>query len=401
MDVRLIGNKSNNDIVISYRDCMKKAYYIDTYSVEHIHEMYDASSLKMFAAMYDKIEYRASLSSYMNVRILLGNQLPETVRYKSIWVGNGGCFLLNVVKQFAATLVNVFYIIKAGKNVDTILNYNTAMALRFINVAAKISKGRVLVVCHGEMQDIVVKRKTSPLFKWGMSLFKDAQLRIAEGLYFAVLGNVIRENVKNVVSPQAGRKVLSFDHTAIFDKIPLAEHDHNNKLVLGMIGSLRESKGFSEYMNLASHFKNNPMVEFRAIGKIWIDRCKIEESGIVLPKGVGYESLTRQKMYDMIREVDYVVYLFPKEGYRFTASGSIFDAIDCERPILSLYNDYFSGLFGSCGHFGYLENTMDNLINRIDWLCSHKDEVTWNMRAIKEKLQPENAAERFVRQWAM
>lgn len=382
---------------------MKKAYYIDTYSVEHLHEMYDASSLKMFAVMYDKIEYRASLSSYMNVRILLGNQLPESVRYKSIWVGKGGCFLYNVVKQFVATIVNVFYIIKAGKNADTILNYNTAMALRFINVAAKISKGRVLVVCHGEMQDLVVKRKTSPLFKWGMSLFKDTRLKIADGLYFAVLGNVIKKNVIDIVSPQAGKKVLSFDHTAIFDKISMTEHDHNhnNKLILGMIGHLRESKGFSEYMNLASHLKNNSMVEFRAIGRIWIDKYKIEESGIVLPEGVGNESLTRQEMYDMIRELDYVVCLFPKEGYKFTASGSIFDAIDCERPILSLYNDYFSGLFDTCGQFGYLENTMDDLINRIEWLCLNKGEITWNIKSIKEKLQPESAAERFVKQWTM
>lgn len=401
MGIRLIGNKSNKNIVINNLACMEKAYYIDTYSTDHLHEMYDASSLKMFAVIYDEIEYRASSSSYMNVKALMNGQIPKNVSYRPIWVGRDGCFFNNVVKQFAATLVNVFYIIKAGRNADTILNYNTAMALRLINVAAKISKGRVLVVCHGEMQDLVVKRKTSPLFKWGMSLFKDVRLKIADGLYFAVLGSVIKKNVIDIVSPQAGKKVLSFDHTAIFDKIPLAEHKYNNKLILGMIGSLRESKGFSEYMNLSNHFKNNPMVEFRAIGRIGIDKCKIEESGIILPDGVGNESLTRQKMYDMIREVDYVVCLFPKEGYRFTASGSIFDAIDCERPILSLYNDYFSGLFDTCGHLGYLENTMYDLINRIEWLCLHKDEIIWDIKSIKEKLQPENAAERFVRQWSM
>ena len=380
---------------------MKKAYYIDTYSTGHLHEMYNASSLKMFAAIYDEIEYRASSSSYMNVKVLVDGQLPKNVKYKSIWVGKDGCFLYNAVKQFASTFVNVSYIISVGKKADIILNYNTAMALRIINVASKISKGRVLIVCHGEMLDLVVKRKTSPLFKWGMSLFKDTRLRIAEGLYFAVLGNAIKKNVIDIVSPQVGRKVLSFDHTAIFNKIPLAEHSHTNKLILGMTGSLRESKGFFEYMKLSNHFKKNPNVEFRAIGRISVDKCKIKESGIVLPEGVENEDLTRQKMYDMIREVDYVVYPFPKEVYGFTASGSIFDAIDCERPILALYNDYFSGMFDSCGHFGYLENTMDNLINRIEWLYLHKDEVTWDIKSIKEKLQPESAAERFVRQWSI
>ena len=47
---------------------MKKLLYIDTFSTGHIHEMFDASSLRMFGDLYDEIVYCANKDSIENIK---------------------------------------------------------------------------------------------------------------------------------------------------------------------------------------------------------------------------------------------------------------------------------------------------------------------------------------------
>lgn len=379
---------------------MKKAYYIDTFSTQYTHEMYNASSLRMFAAMYDHIEYRCSKSSLEHVKTLLGG-LPENVTVRTIFIINfWGRFakLKRLIKQFLAIFYNPLFILTAPKKFDVIINYNTAPALPFVNWACKISKHRVLQVCHGEMADIAVKRHTSALFKWGLSLLTNPNKKIATNLFFAVLGNSIKGNLKGLLSPQVEKKLLSFEHSAIFDTIPLAPRISSSKLVIGVIGAVRPSKGLETFIELSEAFKGNDKIEFRMIGKV-PDRRIYEKSGIVIPLETANKYLSREEMYNQIRQLDYVLFLYPSELYKFTASGGVFDAVDCERPILGLMNDYFVEMFKACGDFGYLEPSLDDIKKRILWLVDNKESISWNLKNVKEKIQPEEVAKRLKKIW--
>lgn len=380
---------------------MKKAYYIDTFSTQHIHEMYNASSLKMFAAIYEHIEYRCSKSSLEQVKMLLG-KLPENVSAKTIpLVNSWGMFgkIKRLLKQIQAVFFNTYFVLFAPKGYDVIINYNTAFALPFVNWGCQISKRRVLQVCHGEMADLAIKRSTSVLFKWGLSLLTNPNVKIAPHLYFAVLGSSIKNNLKGFLSPQAEKKLISFEHSALFDTIPLIPKISSSKLVLGVIGAMRSSKGLENFMKLSELFKGNNHVEFQMIGKAPLDRSVYENSGIVLPSAKSDKYLSRVEMYNHIRQLDYVLFLFPNELYKFTASGSVFDAIDCERPILGLENDYFKGLFNICGDFGYLESNLEGLKKRILWLIDNKERVSWNLKKVKRSFQPEFVAKCFEKIW--
>ena len=55
--------------------------------------------------------------------------------------------------------------------------------------------------------------------------------------------------------------MISFDHTAIFNSFPLVDQKESNKLIIGMVGILRESKGSIDFFKLAHHFKGNQHVE--------------------------------------------------------------------------------------------------------------------------------------------
>ena len=382
---------------------MKNAYYIDTFSTQHLHEMYNASSLRMFASMYKSLEYRCSKSSLEHTKALLGS-VPINVHSKIIPVVHSYGKMARFKrfwKQIQAIFFNTYYILSIPKNYDVIINYNTAAALPFINWACKISKRRVLQVCHGEMQDVLKKRPTSILFKWGLSLFTNPNVKIADGLYFAVLGNTIRNNLLNLVTPQISCKLLSFEHTAIFDTVPLVEKETSRKLVIGVIGAMRPSKGLETFIALSKCFINNSNVEFRLIGKAFPNVDYFKNSGIIIPPGIGKSFLSRDKMYYHIRQLDYALFVFPDDVYKFTASGSVFDAIDCERPILGLANDYFKGLFNVCGDFGYLESDLEGLKKRILWLIDNKERVSWNLKKVKTYFQPEFVAKCFENMWKM
>lgn len=376
---------------------MKKLLYIDTYSTGHLHEMFDASSLRMFCDMYDEVRYYANKDSIDNVEHLLG-ELPKNVKVSIINVVN--IFkpigkLRRFLKQIQSTLLCCWYIATTSKDADIVINYMTAIALYPINWVARITNRRVLVVCHSDIQEVLGHNKVSFLFKKSIHMFDNANVKIAKNLCFAVLSDAILDNVLPLMSTQVKEKMLAFDHTAIFDRIPKKSHVTSSKLILGYVGGLSPKKGGDVFLKIAKHYKYNSQIEFRIIGNTSGQRDKLNKAGVIIPDGVGDFFISRELMYDNICDLDYVLYCFPPEGYKYTASGTVFDAIDCERPILAIRNDYFSGLFKVCGDFGYLEDDYDKLVNRIDRLILNRDNGNWNMKKVKEYLRPESAAKRF------
>lgn len=372
-----------------------KVYYIDTFSTNNMHEMYNASSLLMFSKIYDKVEYRSAYSSFINVQKLL-KEFPNNIFYKRIFLpslrkNSYGRFIMQII----AIITNIFYIIKCNDCL-VFINYNTAISLYPINLICKIFHRDVLICCHGELQDIENKRKTSWLFKQSIRFFIRPQTNIAQGLNFCVLSKSIYETIKNVMPYKISMRFTYFEHTAIFNTIPCKKTEPSqNKLIVGMSGGLRESKGLSNFIELAKRFKDNNSIEFRLIGRIQNSDKLKKEYGIVCPFGDRTSFIPREDMYYEIKKLHYGIFLFPADGYRYTASGSIFDMIDCETSIISLYNDYFNHLFSQYGKFGYLVNSLDemeNLINQIINTSKQNKMIKPNFEIIKADLSPQNEA---------
>lgn len=377
---------------------MNKLLYIDTFSTNHIHEMFDASSLLMFAQLYENIDYYADGDSLHNVEYLLGHMPSNVVIHKINLVNIYKPLhkLRRFLKQIQATLLNVWFIATAKKDVDIVINYMTAISLYPINWITTLTGKKVLIVCHSDIQELTGKNNVSWLFRKSITLLNNSNVNIAKGLWFAVLGDSIYKNVLPLLSEKVKTKLLSFDHTAIFDGIPHKDYRRDNcKLILGYVGEFRASKGSDVFLNIANHFKGNTNIEFRIIGHTSGKMEQLREAGIVIPDGIGDYFINRNVMYEQICQLDYVLYCFPPEGYKYTASGTVFDAIDCERPIIAIKNDYFEGLFNSFGDFGYLENDINGLISRINWIIKNNNNKLWDLKAIKEQLKPESAAKRF------
>lgn len=105
------------------------------------------------------------------------------------------------------------------------------------------------------------------------------------------------------------------------------------------------------------------------------------------------EFLSRAELAARIGRLDYALFLYPPEEYELTASGSILEAINYEKPILSLRNDYFGYLFEKFGAFGVLFNSVDEMIaalsSEIPTLPLHDQ---FDFKALKHRLSPESVA---------
>ena len=259
---------------------------------------------------------------------------------------------------------------------------------------------RILQICHGELLELYTGASKHFFLRRGLQLLRSDDC-IAKNIFFAVLGKAIYRNVFPLVGKDMQERMLSFEHSTIFPLEKCLPKHRTDKLIIGTIGGLREDKGLSVLKQLAKRVKHMPNVELRSIGRIALSETELNEMGIVVPEQVHRRYLTRDELYEQIRQLDYALFLFQPEVYRFTASGSVFDAIVCETPILSLSNDYFRGLFDSYGDFGYLENDLDSMAQRIGWLAEHGEiKHQWDMRNLRTNICPRAVAEQFAKQWS-
>lgn len=372
---------------------MKRLFYVDTYSTGPLHEMFDAASLKLFSSIFDQIEYYADSTAQEHAFHLIDN-IPSNITYHPIHVPTVHSQLSNWLKIAYAIYNNCRILLKAKENDIIYINYNTIYALPFINLITKFTRKKVLLQCHGELKQLQKEYYQNFVSQKILSLIRSSKIHITKNLYICVLGDVIKENLKSYIAPSNINKIISFDHPGIFSES--AEFNTNNmtstnSLKIGYIGTLRKNKGINEFITLAKQLKSNTNVTFYSIGKITNYTQNLRNNGIIIPNECNNDYINRIDLYRMIQQLDIVLYLYDKDSYKLTASGAIFDAIECEKPIIALKNDYFEYLFKKFGTLGFLANDLSELENEIKELSRGKKYII-DFKTIKKQLSYKSIA---------
>lgn len=77
------------------------------------------------------------------------------------------------------------------------------------------------------------------------------------------------------------------------------------------------------------------------------------------------EFLSKVEYDELVSQLDFILFFYPVDSYKLTASGAIFDAISQNKPIIALKNDYFEAVFEKLGEIGYLANDFEELMSYI------------------------------------
>jgi hypothetical protein len=140
-------------------------------------------------------------------------------------------------------------------------------------------------------------------------------------------------------------------------------------------------------------FKGIDNVNISVTGKIDFDISLLREAGIDLPSNDGESMVSIVELKNRINQLDFILYFYPIDTYKLTASGALFEAINRKRPIIAIRNEYFEYIFNKYGSIGYLVDTLDEMADIIYRISSGiENHVDYNFEQIQKLLSPNNLA---------
>lgn len=318
---------------------------MDPLSRGSYHEVFNSSSLKMFSCIYDSIDYYASKSSYDSVLKEFGGILPENIKYHRLFVSNIKGPLGGFLHQFIANVVVVFMVLFSKKNSVVFVNNNPLWCLKTLNRILKYRKlTDVILMFHGELE---VPRRGIRRNRFTMSALKFISSKTfnpADNLYFCVLGESIIRNLHLVVHENVKKKFISFEHTFIRNRFYRFKKT-DNKVRIGFSCTVHESHGLNDIIKLSDILMNQNNIEFYAIGRLLCDPGILESHSIKYISGYGSSLIPTEIMDEYIQQMDLMVYCYPKDDYKLTASGAIFNSINHGKTVYAINNDYFDYIF--------------------------------------------------------
>lgn len=359
---------------------MKNTVVIDTFSIDGFHEVFNASFLYVILnSTIGPVTYIADKSAIKAIQELLKEDqgfrdAVRRVRFKPKTLPKGLSFYAIFFRYLYGAFLNIFYMFKYKERrvIFPALNPIFSLFLKFI---LKIGKIETYVVCHGELGYLFSKyRKTSPLFWYSAFMRPFFKGNLPEkNLKLIMLGGSIVQNF-TAKYPHLAPNIISMHHPYIFKDFPAKTARKSSSICFGWVGVATEAKGFSVFNEIANCFSEKYPDRFLAYLVGW-HPFKLQEYPHINFLSQPNIFLDRSEFNKGVAKLDYILFLYDNEHYRYTASGAIFDAIQQEKLIIALRNDYFESIFNVCGPIGFLCETKEEIFQVIEAVLNDKIDV--------------------------
>lgn len=367
---------------------MKRLIYADTFSVGAFHEVYNSSSLLMFAELFDEVKYYSTKSSCKSVDRIIGG-FPENVTHHSIFLLDYHNSFGNFIRHFLSSIWNIIILLKASKEDLIFYNLNSLWSTAIINKICKYTNKNVILMCHGEFEYLSKNVKLNLLSSWSLSLFQSQKFKVAPSLYFCVLGESILNNLRSIVPEDVFSKFISFEHTFLPQKVKV-KPKNDSQIKVGTVGMVRNFKGLDNILQFAEMLKPSDRIDFYTLGRICCNPDILLSANIKFIPNADKDFVNGDVLNDYISQMDYLVFLYPIDGYKFTASGALLDAINNEKIILSLRNDYFENVFQKI-NCGILFDSIKDIVDYIED-TSIRDKIFVDFKENKRRFSPQTEA---------
>ena len=155
---------------------------------------------------------------------------------------------------------------------------------------------------------------------------------------------------KNIVCEAERRKIstanwIAIEHPYTFPEIAEKHSAKSGCFIVGAIGAASLSRGTHQIFELAERFKEditNGRFRFQIIGKVFPPLEQHITAAVEVPKRNGFSD--KDEFDKAVNALDAVLFFCPCDSYQLTASGSIFDAVRYNKPIIAYENAYFRWL---------------------------------------------------------
>lgn len=315
---------------------------VDTVARDSFHEMFNSALLAMCLTAFDRVEYVCHPSQRACIRRVLERHAPETdfsrVDFRTTAVVGREGPVGWVCRYALGALLNLWYFVTLPRGVQLIYTYNNPLGLWPLNLLCRLGRRRVIVVCHGELELLAQRHPWWKASGWFGALMRRtlARTTLASGLRLCVLGRSILRNLLPYVAQKNRAACFAMDHPYFFTAAPAARVPHE-ALRVGTVGQLTPAKGLHTLLDLSREIP----VPLVVVGRTYGFRSHGEYANVRFVAGTDNGFIPRERFDAEAAALDYILFAYDSEGYKLTASGAVFDALNLCRPVITLRNDYF------------------------------------------------------------
>lgn len=384
-----------------------KVRFIDTLCTNGMHLLFNASLLAILEKIFDKISLYGEKNNINDeIKILEENEVDiSKIERKNIYLPIVKSRVSNFFLYLCSFFYNLYFIVTANKDDVLVFNYNNLLVVRLMNIFNKIFHRKILIFCHGEMEFLIENHSSfGPFnrftFYLGKCFFLNRKIRIEQNVKFVVLGDSILKNIKKILPSNISNSFITMDHSYFFKRDDVIKEKviKTKNIKIGTVGLFYSLKGADDFCELVSSV-NNKSIEFSITGRILYNVKKLQELGVSLPENLGKEVVPRDILEKRIENLDFILYLYPITSYKIMASGAILDALSLEKPIIALRNDYFSYIFEKFGDFGYLFDSLEDIMNFLNQVSIFNiDPTIFDYKMIQQRLSIDSVSKIFKKE---
>ena len=263
----------------------------------------------------------------------------------------------------------------------------TLVALRIALVGRRRTIDRIAAVLHGNAAQIAGWRARNPFVR--LTQLREAMGWAPPDTRFVVLESSIRQALLEAAPELSGRlhvvpHPLPLAETrSSSDAAQSQEPARTGRLKIAFLGGAYPNKGFAAYLALAKTLmvRKGNAFEFQAIGWLPPQSAALDMSCLSLRPAP--HKIDRAQFVAALSGIDYVCMPYDPGAYRFSASGTLLDAIAHAKPVLAIRTPMLDDLrrdFGDIGEFG----------DSIEGLCDSMESLPATGTSERYKLQVAN-----------
>ena len=215
----------------------------------------------------------------------------------------------------------------------------------------------IIYTYHGVLSELT-KYKSEKNRNKILHIQNGLKLPTTPNMYSAVLGKSILGNLKKhvIASPD---NWLSINHPYIMRKDLCGRPPENRPTVFSFLGA--NIQGMNSFSSLVKDLSQQ-----KEKANYWIIGHNEEYKNNGHVDKIFDEPLSRSEYEKHISETHYVIWLSPSNHYKYSASGTLLDAVAFAKPGIYLNNDLIKYYFSELGDIGYLCDSITDIILTVE-----------------------------------